>query len=314
MLLLPNKAAYGVWGRAAYSIGLWSDCMFRDSRAAFLFVIPAIVMIGLFKIWPIMLSFGESFAFTSISGAKTFVGLENYVYLFTDDPVFWDSVKTTVVYSLIINPLTVVIALGLALLLNTRRWYTGFFRTLAFLPSAISMAVVAVIWGIILDPYYGLANSMLRMVGLAPQPFLTSSSQALMCLAVISLWRSAGYWMMFFLAGLQGIPQEIYEAADIDGATSLQRTLKITIPLLTRTTSFVLVANTAFNFLTFAPVYILTKGGPRGSTNLLMYESFKSAFVNLDIGRATAISSVLLIVILIVALVELRLTKASFDY
>ncbi|MCR4425071.1 MAG: sugar ABC transporter permease [Firmicutes bacterium] len=288
--------------------------MFRDTKAALVFILPAFVFIGLFKIWPIVLSFGESFTFTSITGAKTFVGLENYGYLFTEDPVFWGSVKTTVLYSLMINPLTVAAALGLALLFNRKARYTGFFRTLSFLPSAISMSVVAVVWGIILDPYYGLANSMLRMVGLAPQPFLTSSTQALMCLAAISLWRSAGYWMMFFLAGLQGIPHEIYEAADIDGASGLQKTFRITLPLLTRTTSFVLVANTAFNFLTFAPVYILTKGGPRGSTNLLMYESFKSAFVNLDIGRATAISSILLVIILLIAVVELRLTRASFDY
>jgi len=143
---------------------------------------------------------------------------------------------------------------------------------------------------------------------------LTSARQALLCIIFLCLWRSAGYWMMFFLAGLQGIPHEIYEAANIDGASGLQQVFRITLPLLMRTISFVLVSNTAFNFLTFAPVYILTRGGPMGATNLLMYESFKSAFVNLDMGRATAISSILLLVILGISLAELRLTKASFEY
>lgn len=288
--------------------------MFKDRKAAFWFILPAFVFLSLFKIWPIAVSFVESFMQSTISGRRFFVGLENYAYLLTDDPVFWKSVRVTLLYSLIINPLTVVVSLSLALLLNRKGRHISFMRTLVFLPSAISMSVVAVIWSVMLDPYYGLANSMLRLVGLSPQPFLTSSSQALWCLMALALWRGAGYWMMFFLAGLQGIPHEIYEAAEIDGARGLARTFRITLPLLTRTTSFVLVSNTAFNFLTFAPVFILTRGGPMGSTNMLMYESYKSAFVNVDMGRATAISSMLLVLILLISLVQLRVTRASFDY
>jgi multiple sugar transport system permease protein len=120
--------------------------------------------------------------------------------------------------------------------------------------------------------------------------------------------------MMFFIAGLQGIPQEVYDAAGIDGVSAAQRLFKITLPLLIRTLSFVLVSNTAFNFLTFAPVYILTRGGPMGTTNLLMYESYKSAFVNIDLGRATAISSILLVVIFLISVIELKFTKAGFEY
>lgn len=288
--------------------------MFRDTKAAMWFVLPAFVFLCVFKLWPITLSFAESFMQATISGKRYFVGLENYIYLLCDDPVFWGSVKVTLMYALIINPLAVIISLSLALLLNRGGRHIEFFRTVAFLPSAISMSVVAVIWSVMLDPHYGLINSILRMFGMSPQPFLTSSSQALWCLIALSLWRSSGYWMMFFLAGLQGIPHEVYEAAEIDGARGLTRTLRITLPLLARTTSFVLVSNTAFNFLTFAPVFILTRGGPMGSTNMLMYESYKSAFVNVDLGRATAISSLLLVVILIISFVQLRLTRANFEY
>lgn len=288
--------------------------MFRDTKAALTLAAPALVLLVVFKLWPILVSFSESLMSTSITGTKTFVGLQNYIYLIREDPVFWGSVKVTFLYSLVVNPLMVVTALVLALLLNSASKYASFFRTLYFLPSAVSYAVVAVIWGVVFDPHYGLANSFLRLLGIAPQPFLTSSSQALWCIVFLVLWRNAGYWMMFFLAGLQGIPREIYEAADIDGATGFQKVFRITLPLLTRTMSFVLVSNTAFNFLTFAPVYILTAGGPRGATNLLMFESFKSAFVSLDIGRAAAISSVLLLIILVFSLAELRITRASFEY
>ncbi len=288
--------------------------MFKDTKAAALFILPAFALLCLFKVGPMLVSLHESFLFTGVSGKKRFVGFENYQYLLTGDPVFWGSVQVTVLFSLLANPLMVAVSLAYALLLNVRRRFVAFFRTLYFLPAAVSFSVVAVIFGVVLDPYYGLANSILRMLGIGAQPFFSSIDQALPCIAFLVLWHSAGYWMMFFLAGLQGIPKEVYEAADIDGVSAAQRLLRITLPLLMRTISFVLVANTAFNLLTFAPVYIITRGGPRGSTNLLMYESFKSAFVNNDLGRATAISSILLVVILLISLVEMRLTRASFEY
>lgn len=277
-------------------------------------MLPAFLLLCLFKVVPIFISFAESLQYTGITGEKSFVGLENYLFLFTADPVFWDSVKVTLLYSILVNPLIVLAAFILAMLVNVRHNFTVFFRTLYFIPAAISFAVVSVIWGVVLDSYYGLANSFLTLFGLPPQPFFASTKQALLCLVFLILWRSAGYWMIFFLAGLQGIPKEIYEAAEIDGVTFIQRTCHITLPLLARIISFVLVTNTALNFLTFAPVYILTNGGPRGATNILMYESYKSAFINLDLGRATSISSVLLLIILLFTVAELKFTRASFEY
>jgi len=288
--------------------------MFKSRGAEWLIVLPALVLLLVFKIWHSGVSFLESFTQTSFSGRKSFVGLENYVYLFRHDPTFWNSVKVTFVYSLLVNPLILVVSLLMALLLNEGYGFTKFFRTVFFLPTAISFSVVAVIFAVVLDPYYGLANSFLKLIGLPGQPFFGSTEQALWCIIWLSVWRSAGYWMMYFLAGLQNIPQAIYEAAQIDGANGFQRMFGLTLPLLARTTSFVLVSNTAFNFLMFAPVYIITRGGPRGSTNLLMYESYTSAFVNADMGRASAITSILLLIILAFSFVELRLTKARFEY
>ena len=288
--------------------------MFKSNKTAWLFISPAFALLLIFKIWPIGVSFFESFMQSSFTGKKSFVGLENYVYLFLHDPTFWNSVKVTFIFSLLVNPIILVVSLVMALLLNEKRFSTKFFRTVFFLPTAISFSVVAVIFAVVLDPYNGLANSFLKLAGLKSQPFFGSVDQALWCVIWLCVWRSAGYWMMYFLAGLQNIPQTIYEAAQIDGANGVQKLFRLTLPLLSRTTSFVLVSNTAFNFLMFAPVYIITTGGPRGSTNLLMYESYTSAFVLADMGRASAITSILLIVIMIFSFVELRLTKARFEY
>lgn len=288
--------------------------MFKEKSTPLLFLAPAIVLLVIFKLFPIGVALWESFRFTPISQESIFVGLENYEFLFRDDPVFWNSLLVTLKYNLIINPLNVVVALALALLLNRSRPYVPFFRSLYFLPSAISYTVVAVVWGVMLDPYYGLVNSLLAKLGFSAQPFFSSPSQSLGSLVFVGLWRSVGYWMMFYLAGLQNIPKTVYEAADIDGASKWQKIWKITLPLLSRTTAFVLVSSISFNFLTFAPVFILTKGGPRGATNVLMYESYKSAFVNIDMGRATAISSILLVIIIAISFISLRLNKAEYEY
>jgi multiple sugar transport system permease protein len=288
--------------------------MFRNNKIGWFFILPAFIFLMIFKIFPIGVSVVESLMQTTFMGNRYFVGVDNYTYLFFDDPSFWDSFWITLFYSVIVNPLIIGVSLGMALLLNENHFFTKFFRTVFFLPTAISFAVVSVIWSVVLDPHYGLANSFLTLFGLPAQPFFSSSAQALWCLVFLNVWRSSGYWMMYFLAGLQNIPETLYQAADIDGASGWKKTWKITLPLLSRTFSFVLVANTAFNFLTFAPVYIITKGGPRGATNLLMYESYKSAFVNLDMGRASAITTILLAIILIFSFFELKLTKAGFEY
>jgi len=287
---------------------------YRDSKAAFGFLAPALVFLCFFRLWPAAKSVAESLRGWSSAGAETFVGLANYRYLFREDPAFWASVRVTLKYAAIASPITIAASLGLAFLLRGGGKRSSFLRTLCFLPSAISLSVVAIVWGLILDPYYGLANSILGKLGIAPQPFLSSPDQALACLIFITVWRNAGYWMMFFLAGMEAVPAEVYEASALDGASCMQQAWRITLPLLARTMSFVLVANTTSNFVTFAPVFILTQGGPIGSTNVLMYESYKSAFVYLDTGRAMAISSLTLLGVLALSAMQLKLTRAQFEH
>ena len=239
------------------------------------------------------------------------LGLENFRYIFTD-PVFLGSLKTTLVYSLIVNPLQIGIALALALLMNAAVPLIGFWRTLVLLPVAIPQSVSAVVWGVALRPD-GLVNAVLVWLGLEPQRFLTSPDQALASIILIVSWIGVGYWMTFLLAGLQDIPKSLYEAVTIDGANRWQAFRFVTLPQLRRPLTFVLVANTVANFLVFAPVAILTAGGPQGSTNLIMNEIYTQAFVINDPGSAAASTVVLISVVLVVVIVQFRLMSRPED-
>lgn len=286
--------------------------MNRDRKSALGFLAPALVLLLLFRLWPAALSVAESFRGWVGPGRTGFVGLANYIDLFTDDPVFAKANAVTLKYAALASPLTVASGLLLAFALRGPGRRRSIARTVCFLPSTISMSVVAVTWGMILDPHYGLANSLLAAVGLPRQLFLASPRQALPCLVALAVWRNSGYWMMFFLSGMEAIPRSVYEASALDGASGLRQAFHITLPLLSRTTGFVLVSNTVVNFLAFAPVFILTRGGPLGSTNVLMYESYKSAFVYLNMNRSAAISSLVLAAVFALSLLELRLTRSQF--
>jgi multiple sugar transport system permease protein len=285
----------------------------RSWWTPYLFLLPALIGLGTFQIAPIVVSFVGSLQTTTLRGETVFAGFANYFALFTN-PIFWESLRVTAVFNLIINPLQVVLALLLALLVFRPTPGVSLFRTFFFLPVTISIAVTAILWGLLLDPNLGLVNGVLRTLGLDTQPFFRSASQALGSFIALATWRGVGYWMIFVLAGLYAIPVDVYEAARIDGASSLRSFFSITLPLLKRPLAFVLVADTALNFLFFAPVYIITSGGPLGATNLLMFEAYKTAFVYLDFGRSLALSSVILFIIGIIAAFELRLFRTEVEY
>ena len=284
----------------------------KELLVAYLFLVPILVSLFLFKFLPLGMAITESFRSPVFLG-HVFVGLSNYLSLLSD-PDFWNSVKVTLIFSLIVNPLQIGIALGLALLVKRRLGGIGVFRSVFFFPSAVSLTITAIIWGIMLNPDAGVANSFLRLFNIPKQSFLTSPRQALGSIILMLMWKGPGYWMMFLLAGLQGIPAALYESASIEGAGKLQTLTKITLPLLKRAIVFVLVADVTINFLIFAPVYILTAGGPMGSTNLLIYEVYNSAFVFADIPRAATVSSILIGMILVVALIQLKALRAQFKY
>jgi len=272
----------------------------REWWVPYTFLLPALVGLALFRVVPTLYAVGRSFYAVSfgLTPATVFVGSDNYSAL-VNDPTFWQSVRVSVLFNVVINPLQTALALILALLVSMRLRGVGVFRGIFFVPISVSITVASIVWQMMLDPQSGLVNGLLEWVGLPTQPFLTSPVQALPSIILIASWIGVGYWMFFFLAGLQGIPVTYYEAAAIDGATSWASFLHITLPLLRRVIAFVLVADTTANFLLFVPVYIMTHGGPEGSTDLLMYEAYRSGFIGLDMGRATSITTVLLGVLLI---------------
>ena len=276
----------------------------------YLFLLPALLIIVFFRIYPAFSGLVESLYATSfLSGGKEFVGLRNFQDIFTD-PVAIQSIWVTLRFNLIVNPLQVVLALLIALLINQSVRGVGFFRSIYLLPIAISLNVSSIVWGLMLSQS-GLFNGMLRALGLPMQPFLTSTDQALWSIIMLASWVGVPYWALFLLAGLQGISREMYEAAEIDGANWWRRFADVTFPLLRRVLVFVLVADTVANFLLFVPVLLLTQGGPQLSTNTLMYEAYLRGFVYGDFGTSSAMIALLLLVTLAVVAIEFWLLRTN---
>ena len=308
----------GIVARGDAVVGLpWAASIAASARrnnwaTAYLLLAPALIGLAVFRLYPIALAvWGSLHTSTFGAGAqRVFVGLDNYAFL-VSNPVFWDSLWVTLKFNLVVNPIQVLLALLLAVVANQRLRGIAVYRTIFFVPIGVSVPIAAILWQMMLDPNRGVVNALLLGVGLPAQPFLTSADQALWSIIGIASWKGVSFWMVFLLAGLQGIPRELHEAAKLDGAAAVRRFLDITLPLLKRTILFVLVTDTAINFLLFAPVYLLTRGGPELSTNVLMYEAFKTGFVYADMGQGLAMVLVLLLLVLVVVGLEFRLLQAE---
>ena len=279
-----------------------------SKKVLLVFVLLPFVGIFVFRIYPIFYACYKSlYTYSFSKGTDVFVGLKNFFRLFSD-PIFVNSLKVTFKFNAIINPIQVIGALFLAVLVNRKIPGITVFRSIFLLPTAISLPLVSIIWGLLLN-FDGFVNSLLSSLGIPKQPFLLSQSQALYTIILIASWIGFSYWMIFLLAGLQEVPPVLYEASRIDGASLLQQFVHITLPLLKRPIAFVAVGATTSNFLLFAPVYTLTQGGPGGSTDLLMYEAYISAYSYSDFGRCYAIVVILLLILVILVGIEFKLLR-----
>lgn len=273
----------------------------RTATAPLLFLTPALVALILFRLLP-----AGWLVQQSLSGPDgEFVGLENFEFLFTA-PSFAKTLQATLTFVAVTVPLQTVIAFGLALMFAENSRITSLLRVLVFLPVLIPASVAAILWGAAYRPE-GLANALLTSAGLSAQPFLASQHQALMSITVMSSWIGCGFWMMFLIGGLKDIPRDLYEAASIDGAGKLSSLWHITIPMMRRPLAFVIVADTVFAFLLFAPIALLTRGGPNGSTQLVMYDVYQQAYFFNDIPLAAAEGLTLMVVMIVIILVQFRL-------
>lgn len=276
----------------------------KRTAAVVAFLAPTLLLVVATRIWPFVVTVQQAFEGQGGNPLGPFRDL-------FESERFRDSVTTTLWFGLIINPLQILGALGLAVLLTKKLPGTGVWRTAIFLPVAVPPAVASVVWGLALRSPDGLLNGFLERIGFEPQPFLISPDWALWSIILIASWVGIGYWMIFLIAGLQDIPAELNEAASLDGATGWKQFWWITVPLLRRQLLFVLVADTVANFLLFVQVQLLTRGGPAGSTNLLMYEIYQQAFVFGNEQVAAAEVLVLLALMSVIVAVQARLLRET---
>ena len=286
----------------------------REWLAAAIFLTPNMIGLVVFIVIPVIAGFVISFTDWDMLSTPEFIGIDNYVELLTDDPLFWLTLKNTIVYSLFVIPGSIVVSLALALALNTRIKGVGIYRTIYFLPYISSTIAISLVWKWIMHPDFGILNGFLGVFGVPKLGWLQDRSMALFSVALVAIWHSAGYNMTIFLAGLKGIPQSYYEAAEIDGASYWQRFRHITLPLLTPTLFFVLIISLIGSFQVFNLVYIMTEGGPGNSTQVYVYYLWENAFSFFRMGYASAMAYILFLIMLVITLFQVRLLGRRVNY
>ncbi|MCW2880635.1 MAG: sugar transporter permease [Sphaerisporangium sp.] len=279
----------------------------------YLFVAPSLFGVVAFLLLPVLIVAALSFFNWRLLSDPTFTGLDNYRKLVAD-PSVSHSLGVTVLYVLLCVPLQTVLALCLAVLLNQRVKGVKVFRALFVVPWIATPIVMGLIWDWIFDPVNGAINSALAVVGIQGPEWLSDSTWALPAVALVNIWQHTGYNMLFFLAGLQGIPKELHDAASTDGATSWQRFFTITLPLLNPAMFFVLVTNMIGAFQVFDTVFVMTDGGPSHGTEVFNFKIFATAFREFDFGYASALAVILFVIILAVTLVQVRYFNRRTTY
>lgn len=283
-----------------------------EAIAGYLFVLPDMVGLIVFVMVPIAAAGYFSLQDWNGLSPATYIGLANYEELL-GDPAFFDSIRVTLTYVALFVPALIILSLGLAMLVNQGLRFTWFFRSAFFLPVMFSLVVASVVWTQIFQEKGGLLNSGLTAIGLPAQPWLGSPDQALISIVIVALWQGIGYNMIIFLAGLQDIPTEYYDAAAVDGATSVRQFRHVTLPLLRRTMVFVIVTSLIVAFQVFDPIFVMTSGGPASSTTSTVFYIYETAFSFLRLGYASAVSVVLFLLIFAFTGLQLRLFRSEAD-
>ncbi len=277
----------------------------REARTAYLLIGPWIVGFIVFTLGPMVASLIFSFTDYSVVASPKFVGLKNFIEMFSDDYRFWLSLRVTFKYAIFAIPMGLILGLLLALLLNTKVPGISLWRTLYYTPSVISGVAVAILWAYLFNPQYGLINWLLSLINIKGPGWLNSPDWALWALIIMSLWGVGG-GMIIYLAGLQGIPTALYEAAEVDGATKIRQFFSITLPLITPVLFYNLVTGIIATFQIFTTVYVMTAGGPVESTLFYNLYLYNNAFRYLRMGYASALAWILFIIVLVLTLLVFR--------
>jgi multiple sugar transport system permease protein len=288
----------------------------RRTAVAWFFLAPALVSIALFFVVPVVSAFALSFtdfdiyALGNLSMAR-FVGFENYLTVF-QTPLFWTSLANTLYFVLVGGPLSVAASLAVALLVNSKlAKFKPLFRTVYFLPVVTSLVAVAIVWRYLYHPAHGMLNHMLSWFGVSPVDWLGNPATAMPAIILLAVWKNFGYNMLIFIAGLQNIPDELYEASHIDGAGVWRQFVDVTVPLLAPTTVFVVIITAIGYFQLFAEPYVMTEGGPMNATMSVVMMMYEQGFRWWNMGYSAAIAFVLFIMVLIFSAIQVAVQRRS---
>jgi ABC-type sugar transport system permease subunit len=283
----------------------------KTNVAAFAFLAPALLFFLLFQVLPIIGTLFLSFHSGGILSGFRYNGVSNYVEIFHSREIL-QCIEFTVTYVILIIPTVISFSIFIAVLLTDRFFGArNIIKTLVFFPGLAPMVTLATLWRFMIDPDIGLLNILISWLGIAPPNWLAQPSSALAVIILIEVWRGTGFYLITFIAGLLAIPEELYEAAEIDGAGPLRQFWSITLPMLRPTLLFAVVVATIFNLQIFDSVYVLTSGGPGGSTQSVAWYIFSNAFKYDRLGAASAIATVFMIVIFALTLAQFRLLKSD---
>ncbi len=288
----------------------------RKISAAYFFLAPAMITIFIFFLLPVLAAFLMSFtdfdiySLGNISLAQ-FVGFRNYIEIFRDS-LFWIALKNTFYFVIVGGPLSIVVSLGAALLINSKLIkFKGLFRLIYFTPVVTTLVAVSILWRFIYHPRFGILNYVLSLIGIHGVDWLGDPHWAMPAIILMAVWKNFGYNMIIFIAGLQNIPEDLYEAADIEGASAWRQFKDITLPMLAPTTLFVGIITMIGYFQLFAEPYVMTQGGPLNSTLSIVLYMYQEGFRWWNMGYSAALAFILFFIILVVSLIQLRLQRES---
>ncbi|MFD0961230.1 carbohydrate ABC transporter permease [Paenibacillus chungangensis] len=286
----------------------------RNRLVGYSFLLPNIIGFMAFILLPVLASFVMSFTEWNGFGTIQFVGVDNYIRLMGDTN-FRTSLVNSMLFTVVSVPVTLLLSILIAIALNKGLRWIPLFRTAIFLPHITATIAVAIIWQLLFNPSMGPINEFLRAVGVdSPPGWLSSTDWSLLSVMIVYVWHSVGYYMILYLAGLQGIPSHLYEAAEIDGAGAVRKFFNVTLPMLSPVIFFTTIIGVINSFKVFDLIFILTQGGPGRSTHVLVYDIYNTAFKSFDYGYASAMAYVLFIIILLIAALQFVGQKKWVNY
>lgn len=279
----------------------------RETLIAYSFLAPNFIGFCVFTLAPVLFAFVLAFTQWNGVSAMQFIGLDNFTRLFKD-PIFKQAFWNTIIFAICTVPLIIITSLGLAMLLNQKVFGRNFFRTVSFFPYVASLVAVAAVWNMLFSPAMGPVNQLLASFDIENLPkWAAGKDTAMLTVILFNIWKNMGYYMVIYLAGLQGVNPELYEAASLDGANAWKKFVNVTLPQLAPTTFFVSIMVTISSFKVYDQIYMITQGGPGTSTMVLVYEIYNEAFVGTpEYGYASAISMILFALVLGITIIQFR--------